>query len=293
MSDINPQALLAPIAKDNVYGEDIRQDDSPNSDYFTLKDLRNNARATERKQAQGEPNLSATKEWQEVLKLSISLLTEKTKDLEVAAWLTEAAVRLEGPQGLKAAFTVIKGLLEQYWDKLYPLADEDGLLTTLAPLTGLNGEENEGSLIAPIRAIEITQANNGKGPYKLWEYQQCIATDKIKDEQILAQKLAQGIPSLADFQLAVVETEPTFYQQLQADVNDCITCFQAITHQLEEKCSTDEAPPSSRLLNILQTLEEHIRYALALSEHTDTLQPEAETAPPLIRQTRHHLKLSQ
>ena len=45
--------------------------------------------------------------------------------------------------------------MEQFWDGIYPLPDEDGLATRVAPLTGLNGEDAD-----PNDVLTITATTN-------------------------------------------------------------------------------------------------------------------------------------
>ena len=88
--------------------------------------------------------------WRTVRELALKTLTETTKDLEVAAWLTEALVRSHGLAGLTAGAQVMAGLAERYWDGLFPLPDDYGMETRVSPVTGLNGRDGNGSLMQPL-----------------------------------------------------------------------------------------------------------------------------------------------
>src|ERR1035438_1931445 len=61
-----------------------------------------------------------------VVKLAKDVLTKRGKDLQVAAWLTEALVRLEGFSGLQQGLQLIRRLLENFWECVYPEIDDDG-----------------------------------------------------------------------------------------------------------------------------------------------------------------------
>ena len=74
--------------------------------------------------------------WRDLRDIGLKLLTEKTKDLEIAAWLTEAFVRSHGLGGLAAGSRLIAGLAEQYWDGVFPLPDDYGMETRVAPSPG-------------------------------------------------------------------------------------------------------------------------------------------------------------
>lgn len=61
-----------------------------------------------------------------VRRLSTEVLTERSKDLQIAAWLTEAWTRLEGFDGMNRGFHLLRRLMEEFWDGVYPEIDEDG-----------------------------------------------------------------------------------------------------------------------------------------------------------------------
>src|SRR5581483_9147750 len=147
--------LLLPITGDGPAGEDLRADASPNSLYYLVKDARSAARAAER-QIVMEDEPSARPDWRPVFYHAVKALAERSKDLEITAYLIEALVRLYGFAGLRDGFRLARGLIEQFWDGLYPLPDEEGLATRVAPLTSLNGDDAEGTLIAPIALVPLT-----------------------------------------------------------------------------------------------------------------------------------------
>src|SRR3954464_1127293 len=98
------EALLAPIPGDAPQGTDIREDFSATSPYNRLRDARSEARDAERAQDAGDQDTrDPAPLWRTVRDLALKTLAETTKDLEVAAWLTEALVRSHGLAGLAAA----------------------------------------------------------------------------------------------------------------------------------------------------------------------------------------------
>src|SRR5216683_5198563 len=159
-------ALLAPIAEGAPVGSDLRGGDSPNTLYRRLRDARTEARDAER--AQDAPPseddqrplgssaaVPLAARWQTVRELATEALTTHCKDLEIAAWLTEAMLRSDGLVGLAAGFRLMAGLVENFWDEIYPLPDEEGIATRVAPITGLNGLDREGTLIQPLGKLVL------------------------------------------------------------------------------------------------------------------------------------------
>lgn len=245
------ESLLQPISEDNGVGDDIREDSSPTSLYYSIKDARNSARASERQNMFDGNNTEAGDYWRKILELAPEILQNNAKDLEIASWYTEALIRQYGFSGLRDGFKLIHGLIEQYWDNLYPLPDEDGIETRVASLSGLNGEGSDGVLIAPIRNVEITQGNE-PGPFSFWKYQQAMDVEKILDEEAKAEKAAKLGFSNEDVERAVSESSETFFVDINDDVTEAIATYRQISALLDEHCGINDSPPSSNIINILE-----------------------------------------
>jgi len=256
---IQLDSLLQPISEDNPVGDDIRDDPSPISPYYTIKDARNAARAAERNNMFDGDSSEADDQWRKIIDLAPDILQNKAKDLEVASWYTEALIRRYGFQGLRDGFKLIQGLVDQYWDNLYPLPDEDGVETRVASLTGLNGEGAEGVLIAPIRNVFITQGNE-PGPFSFWKYQQALDVEKIIDEEAKSDKAAKLGFSNADVEQAVLESSDEFFVNIRDDVTAAIEIFRDIGGKLDEYCGINDAPPISNIINILSDCQGAINH---------------------------------
>lgn len=268
-------SLLADLPGGNPAGADPREDYSPRSVFRVLKDARAAARAAERSVV-WEDDESGNKpaDWSPVLKLAPQALATQAKDLEIAAWLIEALVRAHGFAGLRDGFRLVGGLVERFWDQLYPLPDADGLETRLAPLAGLNGVEGEGVLIPAIASVPLT-AGISAGPFHLGHYRQALELERIEDPQRRAARLDKGAVSLPALQKAVAETPAAFFSTLRADLAECSSEFDKLSAVLEAHCGTDGsghslAPPTSNIRNTL----------LACREGLDFLVPSGAPAAP-------------
>lgn len=248
---IDLDALLEPISEESPTGEDPRADASPNSLYYTLKRERASARAAERKSVHDGDSQEADKHWQEVMDIAPRLLKEQGKDLEVASWYTEALVRRFGFQGLRDAFALIDGLVEHFWDGLYPMPDEDGVETRIAPLSGLNGEGAEGVLMAPVRKVPITEGNP-PGPFSLWQYQQALDLQKLADEEAREAKEDSLGYGLGDIEKAVTESTDTFFLDQRDDLDQALEHYRACGQRLDEHCGAQEAPPTRNIIEVLE-----------------------------------------
>lgn len=281
------ERLLAPIPGDHPTGGDLRKDTSPNPIYYRIKDARSAARAAERSLEALDDDSDAEresatplKEWRTVLELAPKVLAEQTKDLEIAAWLIEGLVRIHGFAGLRDGFRLARGLVETFWDDLYPVEDEDGVLTKVAPLAGLNGEGAEGALIQPIRKIPVTDGAD-PGPFGLWHYEQASKLLEVSEEK-REQRVAAGAVTLAQFEASAKATPPDFYRTAIPDLELCQSEFGQLNAALTERCGPD-APPSSQISAVLGAVQDVLqafgRDAVAVQEASGPTDATDEVVP--------------
>jgi len=260
-SALDIEAILRPVSDDAPAGENLREDTSSTSLYYRLKEARSTARTAERQaeapdeEGTAKSDSAAPKAWCELLGGASQALTESTKDLEIAAWLIEALCRIEGFAGLRAGFRIARGLVDTFWDELWPRRDEDGFLSRLAALGGLNGEDAPGTLIAPIARVPITE---GGEAYASWHYYKALEISREKDLQLQEQQAAAAGVTLQSFQRCVDETPSAFYEQLLADLGGSLEEFDGLCRALEDRCG-DEAPPSSNIRNALSSVLETVQ----------------------------------
>jgi len=246
--------LTAPIEGETPVGSDLRADPSPTSVYYQVKDVRSQARAAER-QALMNGDEEAAADWGPILSLAPDVLAEQAKDLEIAAYLLEALARRHGFAGLRDGFRLLREMVEQFGDDIYPLPDEDGVETRVAPLTGLNGEGGEGTLIGPINNIPITDATS-VGQFATSHHVQALEIDRLP-EDAKERRMQQGAVDLTTFQTAVAESSPEFYKDLVEDLDGAIEEFSKLSEAADEKYGHD-APPTSAIKSALQTCRETI-----------------------------------
>ena len=76
-----------------------------------------------------------------------------------------------GSPALPPVRRLMAGLAEQYWDGLFPLPDDYGMETRVAPVTGLNGRDGNGSLIQPLYMLALFNRPDG-APVAYYQYRQ-------------------------------------------------------------------------------------------------------------------------
>jgi len=250
---IQLEPLLAPIPGDKPVGIDLRADTNPASDYFKLKDARFAARAKER-EIDGDPSLATGElgEWRLILDLGPKLLATQSKDLEIGTWVVEALLRRQGFAGLRDGFRLVRGLVEKYWDGIYPLPDEDGVAAKVAPLAALNGEGADGTLIQPMRKVPLT-AGKEPGPFAAWHYEQAQKMASVTDEKAKAWHGKAGTATMDQIEASRRASKPKFFVDLVDDIRLCQEEFAGLTAALDKVCGQD-SPPSSTIRNTLENV---------------------------------------
>ena len=126
---MDPATLLAPISEEAAAGDDL----SFSPEFDAIQEMR---RADDPTLDQGEW-VTAIKaaDWPGVRAACEAILANRSKDLRVAAWLTEADARLEGYVGLADGLDLCAALCHDFWSTLYPQIDAGG-----------DSEERSGSL---------------------------------------------------------------------------------------------------------------------------------------------------
>src|SRR5262245_31801400 len=163
------EMLLMPVTEGAPTGVDLRADSSQQSLYFGSKDARTTARVNGRAAGATGETTAIPVEWRTVCELGQAILTRHSKDLEVATWLVEALVRLEGFAGLELGFKLLEGLVDRYWTDLHSIDRED-IAGKISPLAVLNGVGREGTLVQPIRMASLIP-ERPFGTLSLWHDQ--------------------------------------------------------------------------------------------------------------------------
>ncbi len=259
--EIDLDALLRPLSDARPAGPDLREDLSPDSLYLQIKDARWSARAAERTGfADAEAEATADAAWRKIEQLAPTALVERSKDLEIAAYWIEALTRRRGFAGLRDALRVANGLVERFWDHLYPRPDPgEGPGATAAPLASLNGEGLDGPLPTRIVLVPLTGPSGEHAGLSSWHYQQARDLSKVTDAQKLAERQRAGAVTLEAFETAVRETPQDQLARTVGDVEEALAEWLALSNALSARCGAD-APPASGVRDALQATLETLRY---------------------------------
>lgn len=242
-------ALLGPIAGDDPHGADPRENLSARSPYFRLRDARSEARDAEKAADRADQDAAdPTPMWRTVRDLGTTCLSETSKDLEVAAWLTEALLRLDGLPGLTGGALLMRGLAERYWDGLYPLPDDYGMETRVAPVTGLNGRDGAGSLIQPLYKIVLFARRDGS-PVTLYQWHQSEGLGRL-DATRRQQRIEAGAIPFEELETEARGAGARVFGKLRQDAAAARDAWEGMAAAMDERAGSD-GPSTSQVRDLL------------------------------------------
>ena len=204
---------------------------------------------------QWEHDLKAA-DWDEVTRIAIDAIENKTKDLQLAIWLLEAQLNKWGFAAIGPCVHFIQVLCQQFWSSMYPEIEDGDIEYRTNLIIWLNEK-----LQPIVKQLAITDARGGELGYSWanWEmatqYEQLPAeTKKAMTEEVLQ---TQTIVS------AIIATPIEFYKDIFGDLQLGIIALEEFSTVLDELCG-EYAPSVAGLSTLLEeihdTLYSHVKH---------------------------------
>ncbi len=96
-----------PISEDSPSGKDVRYEPDFEALSAEISKL-------------STPSATSAIDWKKVLSLSAAILEKQSKHLQVACYLCYALIKTENIDGLQQGVHILKNLLENFWETMYP-----------------------------------------------------------------------------------------------------------------------------------------------------------------------------
>ena len=269
-----PDNLLNPIAGANPGGENLR--------YAPVYDKLKEARREEEDLPQGD--------WEHevknsdpvlVTKLAVDALTNKSKDIQIAAWLAEACFRREGYPGLKQGLELLRGMLETFWDNLYPEIDDGDLEMRAAPLDWV------GNYFA---TLVYRQPLTNEG-YDWRKFKECRAVpteaEAAENENKAAtrnEKLSEGKLAPEAFDEDVQRTPKQFYKDMVEGIDGVLEALQALGETADGKFG-NQAPSFGKLRSALEEIHHMARGFLKKKQEVEPDEESAESSEAVAEES--------
>ncbi|QZX80712.1 type VI secretion system protein TssA [Metapseudomonas otitidis] len=233
--------LLSPVSAESPCGDDLEYDAS----YLELERI-----------AQGQPERqmgdsvlpAEPPAWRDVRELSSQLLG-RSKDLRIANYFLQSAIALEGLAGLAQSLTLVRELLAQFWDGVYPQLDADDDNDPTFRINALTGLASE-PVIRLVREANLT-SSRAFGAVTLRAALNALDLQRFPSETLTAEQL-QG---------AFRDTDPALLESTRQALTDAQSALAAIESTLSDQVgsaqSADLAPLKQLIRQALQIVKEH------------------------------------
>jgi type VI secretion system protein ImpA len=258
--------LLVPIPGANPAGAELRYDPV----YDKIKEARREDDDAPQGDWQTERKVA---DWPLVIKLTKDALTKKSKDLQLAVWLTEAMLRREGLAGLRAGLDLLDGMVDQYWDGLFPVIEDGDIEMRAAPLDWAGSRLDLSVRQAP--------ANRSGHTFLQYDASRLVPTETeaaADDSKRTARETAVADGKLMPeaFELGFAATPKAWYKALAADIAGALETLQQLDERSQERFGSD-APSFGKLRSALEDVQ---RATAQLLKRKLEIEPDAPEFSP-------------
>lgn len=266
---INIDAMLAPISEESPSGEYLR--------YSGLYDEISEARRADDVLNQGEWQTDfKVADFRKVIELASAAIEKDSKDLQIAAWLSEALVKEHGFVGLRDCLRMMIGLQENFWDTCHPVIDEGDM----------EGRANAIAWMEAQAAFAIKQAKiTGYNGYSFIDFEDSKTFDipdslesldtaeQQKYNELRAQAERENRVTANKWRAELQQTRRAFCEELNFLIGECWTAYNDLNRVIEEKFDLNQAPATNNLKKALDDVHSLVKKIL---EEKRLEEPDAE-----------------
>jgi type VI secretion system protein ImpA len=262
------EKLLSPVSADQPAGEALRYEGT----YDKIREARK----------EDDPNLPQgvwktelrKAEWKTVESIAIEALETRSKDLQIAAWLTEAWLNLHGFSGAAKGFELMHALSESFWDDLYPKIEDGDLEYRMAPLSWVNEK-----LSVSLRLQPITQPGpQGDRPYCWAESEKATLLDTAMHRPGAPKSAPANTVTTAMIQRSAILTSTVWFRTVADDLHQMLASVEQLDSFIDSKAGK-AAPGFTRFAGAAQAIASFVEGILIQRRQLGETM-EDETPPP-------------
>ena len=209
------EQLLRPISEETPCGENVRWD--------PVYDEIRKARQEESRDALSEGGDAAQANWPLVVQKATEVLAQRSKDLMIAAHLEEGLSQTNGFAGVRDGFKLINGLIETFWDALFPQIDGEDLEPRAAPIVWLAEADRGSRLPNRIREIGLTPRSGDAVVHSLAFSKSRFAPPKGENEDLetYERRRSEAEGRGKQFEDAIAAIPVDYYRTVWEDIQEC------------------------------------------------------------------------
>ncbi|MDD5720260.1 MAG: type VI secretion system protein TssA [Candidatus Krumholzibacteria bacterium] len=250
MPDLAP--LLQPLGDDRPSGPNLRLQ-AGDVTFSQLDELR---RETDPRLDPGGE--AKTADWRGVVALCEKALREKSKDLELAAALTQGLLYTEGWGGLQAGLELLAGLVDTLWETVHPGWDEGEIVAAIRarPLSWLGSSQD---FLLAAKKVPLT-APIGDQPRSWFDYEQSRRVDEAaaKANRAAYQELIDaGLITGEQWRSSLAGTPLDRLETGIVELDACRSALQGLQTVCEDRFGED-APYLLDLRNLLDDCHDYL-----------------------------------
>ena len=173
-------------------------------------------------------------DWPAVADLCAQVLAGTSKDLQIAAWLTEAWIHMQGFPGLERGARLLAGLCRGFWPDLHPSLDGDDSEARLAPLAWAADR-----LQLPLKRVLVTAPTGDDAMaygWKDWEAGLYLANLSRLDSAAAAKEQERGMVPQAKFLVSVSLTPAPWFAKTASETAGALAALDDLEAALAGLC---------------------------------------------------------
>ncbi|MGA2275200.1 MAG: type VI secretion system protein TssA [Bryobacteraceae bacterium] len=249
--------ILNPIAGDNPSGQSLR--------YAPVYDKIKEARREDDELAQGAwQHERKVADWVQVSRLCQDAIATQSKDLQLAVWLSEALLKREGVRGFCEGLKLCHGLVDKFWDTLYPELEDGDAEQRAAPLDWLGSR-----LIVAVKSVPLCHDGYNFLQYKDSRVVGFEDQAQSKEQKAAREKaLKEGKLAPEIFDKSFVETPKAFYADQEKQFDAAVAAVAALDETCQQKFG-NAAPGFGRLSEGLTEVRQLVHSLLQKKRETE------------------------
>lgn len=237
-------AILAPIPGEAPSGENLR--------YSGVYDEISEARRADDTLAQGDWQTEVkTSDYRRVMEIAVDALSTRSKDLQIAAWLTEALIHQHGLAGLRDGFKILSGLQRDFWETLHPVIEDGDMDGRANAITWLDTQATLATRKAPVTGpsdprsvIDFEDSKRFDIPANI---ESLDSIEQQKFNELKNQAIAENRTTSDMWARAKAGTRRVDSEEIELLVRECSAEFTELDRVIEEKYDRNQMPGLSNL----------------------------------------------
>jgi type VI secretion system protein ImpA len=238
MAVIDVNRLLQPITDIAPCGENLEYD-------AAFGELERVAKGKEERRSGTEVIPAEEPKWPEVGEAADGLL-ERTRDLRVLAYLTHAALNVDGFAGLAAGLQVMHGWVQTFWDTVYPQLDKEDDNDPTLRINSLAALDSREGILRTLTRVPLV-ASRAAGRYSLRDIR--LAKGEV------APAAGEKKPDSALIDAAFADCDVAQLGATADAVREASKTLEAIVAVVRERVGAARAPTLANLTKDLRALQ--------------------------------------